>query len=91
MLLVRWKEVEEITAKAQGLAPGKFSWTVNLGHIYLLQGKREQAQLWYRRALPLIPDEASLRFAPLADFDLFVEPDWQAEGSREARDWFDGG
>ena len=88
ILLGRWREAQEVTARARALDPNYFAWTINLGHAYLLQGNREQAQYWYRRALTLVPDEASLRSGPLADFDLFIERGWQVAAARAERDWF---
>ncbi|AGX86362.1 tetratricopeptide repeat protein [Candidatus Symbiobacter mobilis] len=82
------KAAQEACIKAQTLKPDSYAWTVNLGHTYLLQGDRETAYVWYKKILPLIPDEASLTSGPLADFELFIQKGWQVEPSRTAKDWF---
>lgn len=84
----RWEAAREGGAKAQALDPANKAWSFNLGHAGLLQGKRERTQHWYRRALPLIPDQESLHVGPRADLDLFIGRGWQVEAAREARDRF---
>jgi tetratricopeptide (TPR) repeat protein len=89
ILLSRWDEARKIAARAQALDPDSYAWSVNLGHTYLLKGDRGEAQRWYERTLPLIPDQETLRAGPLADFDLFIERGWQTEAARDARAWFE--
>ncbi len=80
-------------AKAQSIAPGNFVWAANLGHVDLLEGNPRAARKWYRRAIPFIDDETTLK-GSLIDFDFFIDRGWQADASRAerltlARDWRD--
>jgi Flp pilus assembly protein TadD len=88
ILLGRFEEARPPTEKAQALDPESLNWTINLGHTHLLLGERESARAWYRKAIPLIPDEAALR-ATLADLDLFIERGWALEAAREERAWIE--
>jgi CHAT domain-containing protein/Flp pilus assembly protein TadD len=87
ILLGRFEEARPPTEKAQALDPASFAWTVNLGHTYLLLGERESTRAWYRKTIPLIPDEAALQAGPLADFDLFIARGWAPQTAREERAW----
>ena len=87
ILLGRWDEAREVTAKAQALAPDSYESSVNFGHTYLLQGDQETAHRWYGYSLPLIPDEESLLAGPVADFKLFVERGWNVAAAQEERGW----
>lgn len=92
LLQADFSAAQAASAKAHALAPDQHLWIINLGHAYLLQGERETAHTWYQKAVPLIPDEEALYFAPaekslkwgpLAAFDLFIERGWQVEASRK--------
>ena len=87
ILLGHFEEARVATERAQALNPESMSATINLGHAYLLLGDRESAHAWYRKAIPLIPDEAALDAGPLADFDLFIEHGWVPEAARAERAW----
>ncbi len=74
--------------KAVAIDPTSYAPAVNLGHTWMLEGKTEAANVWYRKALLLITDEADLKQAPLADFDIFIQQGWEVEESRQAKAWF---
>jgi len=83
----KFDEAQSVTEKAHQKQPLVFSWSMNLGHIYLLKGDRQTARRYYQEALPLIQDDASFERGPIADFGWFIEKGWQVKACRSELDW----
>jgi len=72
--------------KAYELDSSTTSYALNLGHTYLLLGDTASAKLYYDRTLELLTSRADFH-SGLADFDIFIENDWQTNHAREMREY----
>jgi tetratricopeptide (TPR) repeat protein len=61
MALRRWTEALAHGQKVIGLAPGDFTAQSRLAYIHYNQGRFDQAELWYRRALAGYPSNVEMR------------------------------
>ena len=82
----RLKEAREASLKAHRLDNTVYSWPLNIGHTYLLEGNADSARVYYRWALFRMESREDLGGA-LSDFDAFIERDWELEASTAMRIW----
>jgi CHAT domain-containing protein/Tfp pilus assembly protein PilF len=89
-LILANRPLEARPACSSAVTLDEASWAarVNLGHTWLLVGDAGTARQHYRDALWRIPNEASLRSGPLADFDVFIGRGWHRESSTAEQTWF---
>jgi tetratricopeptide (TPR) repeat protein len=83
----KFDEARSVIEKAYQMEPQNVSLITNLGHTYLLKGDRQTARRYYQEALPLIPDEASFKKGPIAEFEFFIENGWQVKACRSELKW----
>ena len=54
-----------------------------MGHTYFLKGDLAAADSYYRKTIPEIKDEKTLKDGPLEDFRIFVKNGWYPESSKK--------
>ena len=86
ILAKRLKEARAASLKAHRLDNTVYSWPLNIGHTYMLEGKIDSAKTFYRWALYRMESRDDLESA-VTDFDLFLERGWSPEESTDMRNW----
>ena len=76
-----------MTKKAHALAPDEFPWLINMGHLALLTGNREQARTYYRRGIEYIESDEEFEQGPIADLELFIQKGWIIEVGQQEKAW----
>ena len=76
-------EARSYCAQNLAIEPKNFAALVNLGHTYFLTGDPTTADTYYRKTIPEIKDEKTLKEGPLEDFRIFVKNGWLPEASKQ--------
>jgi hypothetical protein len=76
-------EARSYCAQNLAIEPKNFAALVNLGHTYFLTGDPTTADTYYRKTIPEIKDEKTLKEGPLDDFRIFVKNGWLPEASKK--------
>lgn len=77
----------EACKKAYELDSFQVSNTVNLGHAYMLLGDTTTACKYYDKTLELITSITEFMTGPVADFDIFIENEWQTSLSEYSKQY----
>lgn len=83
----RFEEAKEACQEAYEFDKENYAWTVNLGHAYLLSKDENTAHKYYERTLELLKNAVDLTKGPVADFELFIQKNWQVAASKREKNW----
>jgi len=73
----RWKEAFSYCHKAHERYSEGYSYTANLGHLYLLTGETNKAHVFYKKAMLQYPDIDTFEKETTADLELFIRNGWK--------------
>lgn len=76
-------EARSYCAQSLAVEPKNYAVLVNLGHTYFLTGDPTTADTYYRKTIPEIKDEKTLKEGPLEDYRIFVKNGWFPEASKQ--------
>ncbi|NND70122.1 MAG: hypothetical protein HKN43_00945 [Rhodothermales bacterium] len=82
----RLMDARKASLKAYRLDNTVYSWPLNIGHTYMLEGKPDSARIYYRWAIFRMESREDLDGA-VSDFDTFIERGWKPETSSAMRIW----
>ncbi len=88
VLLKNLEDAEQSCRRVLELSSFDYSANVNLGHIFLIRGREEQAYALYRSGLWHIENESDLRNGPILDFTVLRDIYGRLSVFDPAEQWF---
>lgn len=81
----KFKKAAKYIIEAHHLDSTEPAWSINRGHLDVVQGDGNKALYYYKQGLSNISDPEHFKGSILADFDLFKENGWSEESFDELR------
>ena len=89
ILAGKWEEAKVLCKTGYEADKNSYSYAVNYGHTFLLDGQMDSAYKYYARSLENLYYPNDYADGPKKDFELFFTKGWSRKAAAEALDWME--